>query len=712
MAGAKQIDLNFSVNSRLPLLLGDELIPAPGYAVFELVKNAHDADATIALVDLINVDDANIGKITVEDDGSGMDFEDIVNSWMVLGTPTRRSQIRDGKLTEKYHRPFLGEKGIGRFAAHKLGSHINLITRKKGEPEYVITIDWDSFDPEEPKLISEIPIRIVERDPKKFTDNSTGTLIEISKIRDQWTRGQVRELNRDINSICSPFDSPTEFKAVLTVHPQKKWLDSLFDYEKIDDYALFKSDCIIMGKDFTYKYSMKTSSRLKKRIEGREFELKDTFKDATEAELSSGKELPPHHFSPEELAMLENFGTIKLHMHMFDLTPEVLNLLVPADKSGLRRFLKENGGIKVYRNGIRVFGLGGAGEDWLNLGGRRVQLPQRRLSNNQIIGTVMLGPDTGDLLKEQTNRRGFTENFAFRTLRKALLYVISQIEAERFKDKERLKAALSGTKVKAPVLYELAQLRESISKLVPEEAQLLEPSLARVEKAYNETKEMLVTAASSGMALAGIIHETEKQIKNLVNALKEDSVDIDYIREMVRQLSVLMEGITYILRKSPIKKQSMSRVVKHVLFNAKHRFKYHKINIINGFDNKPDLSVSCSRSLISTAILNLIDNAIWWLENKGHKNKIMYIGPSTEFELGPALIVADNGSGIIDPPEDIIKPFFSRKPNGMGLGLYLVNEAMVKQNGLLVFPEVGDVELPKDIDGAIIGLVFGGENGR
>ena len=706
MINAKQIDLNFTVNSRLPLLLGDELIPAPGYAVFELVKNAHDADATIALIDLINVHDAKIGKITIEDDGLGMDLDDITNSWMVLGTPTRRTQIKSGKVTEKFERPYLGEKGIGRFAAHKLGSHIKLITRKKDNQEFVIIIDWDSFDPEEPKYLNEIPVVIEEREPERFSGKNSGTFIEITRLRDQWVRGQVRELHRDINSICSPVDAPSEFKAVLTVTPQEEWLDFLFSYEDIGDYALFTSDCNIKGDSYDYRYSMRTSPKLKKRIEGRTIEFKDTFKEASENEIASSSDLPTHRFSPGELDLLEEFGEIKFYMYMFDLTPEVLDLVVTADKSGLRRFLKENGGIKVYRNGIRVFGLGGAGEDWLNLGGRRVQLPQRRLSNNQIIGTVMLGPGTGGLLVEQTNRRGFTENFAFRTLRKALLYVISQIEAERFKDKERLKAIISGVSVKTPVLYELAQLRESIKKLGSEEAKVLEPSVQRVEKAFKETKELLVNAASSGMALAGIIHETEKQIKNLVGALQQDSVDINEIREMVRQLSVLMDGITYILKKSPIKKQMIGKLVQHVLFNAKHRFRHHGVTVVNGFENKPDMEINCSRSLVSTAILNLIDNAIWWLNSKGHSDKKIYIGPSTEIEMGPAVIVADNGPGIIDPSEDVIKPFFSRKPDGMGLGLYLVNESMAKQDGWLVFPEIGDVELPEDIDGAIVGLVF------
>ncbi len=184
---------------------------------------------------------------------------------------------------------------------------------------------------------------------------------------------------------------------------------------------------------------------------------------------------------------------------MFDLTPEILWLVVTDDKKGLKSFLKKSGCIRVYRGGVRVFGLGGAGEDWLNLGGRRVILPQRRLSNNQIVGAVTLRPESIFRLKEQTNRRGFTENLAFQTFRKALLYVISQVEAERFKDKERIKAVLSGSKVTLPVLHEISKLKEAVRELGPAENAKLEPAVSMVENAYQKTKDMLVTAARSGL---------------------------------------------------------------------------------------------------------------------------------------------------------------------------------------------------------------------
>ena len=85
----------------------------------------------------------------------------------------------------------------------------------------------------------------------------------------------------------------------------------------------------------------------------------------------------------------------------------------------------------------------------------------------------------------------------------------------------------------------------------------------------------------------------------------------------------------------------------------------------------------------------------------------LYIGMSNDFESGPALVVADNGTGFQgDEPENLVRPFFTRKPHGMGLGLYYANLAMELNGGQLVFPLPGEIEVPKGFDGAVIAMIF------
>lgn len=71
------------------LLLGDQLIRDPAIAVFELVKNAYDADSPSATVIMNQIDDVIHGRIIVEDSGTGMDFATVTEVWLEPGTNNR-----------------------------------------------------------------------------------------------------------------------------------------------------------------------------------------------------------------------------------------------------------------------------------------------------------------------------------------------------------------------------------------------------------------------------------------------------------------------------------------------------------------------------------------------------------------------------------------------------------------------------------------------
>jgi hypothetical protein len=60
------------------------------------------------------------------------------------------------------------------------------------------------------------------------------------------------------------------------------------------------------------------------------------------------------------------------------------------DKRGFRNYLKDNGGVRVYRDAIRVYDYGEPGNDWLSLDLERVNLPTARISNNIVIGAISL----------------------------------------------------------------------------------------------------------------------------------------------------------------------------------------------------------------------------------------------------------------------------------------------------------------------------------
>lgn len=74
---------------------------------------------------------------------------------------------------------------------------------------------------------------------------------------------------------------------------------------------------------------------------------------------------------------------------------------------------------------------GQAGNDWLSLDSRRVNNPTLRLSNNQVVGYVLISRETNPELRDQTNREGLIDNQALTDLCDELRTVISQLETER-----------------------------------------------------------------------------------------------------------------------------------------------------------------------------------------------------------------------------------------------------------------------------------------
>ena len=76
----------------------------------------------------------------------------------------------------------------------------------------------------------------------------------------------------------------------------------------------------------------------------------------------------------------------------------------------IRKYLKENAGVRIYRDGIRVYNYGEPGNDWMGLDIGRTNNPSSKFSNNTILGAFSLDLKTSTGLQEKTNREGFDEN--------------------------------------------------------------------------------------------------------------------------------------------------------------------------------------------------------------------------------------------------------------------------------------------------------------
>lgn len=679
----------FKPKARLLLLLGDQLIREPGIAVFELVKNSYDADSPWVKITMEGIEKSETGKIIIEDAGTGMDMQVIKDVWLEPGTEYRKKQKNLITRTTIYHRLPLGEKGVGRFAAHKLGRNISLVSRKENQLEVVVEINWDDFDRED--YLSNIPVKIIERAPIIFSGEKTGTRIEITKLWDVWDRKMVRNLARSINSICSPFDKIGDFSVELLLPGNEEWVKGLLTVPQIMEHAMFRAHCQIKAEkqELSCSYNFIPYPAMRE-LSGREFSFSGPI---------------PKKMNPEIIK--KEIGDFFIDLYIFDREPEVLRLGV-ADRKGLTQFLDENGGVRVYRDNMRVYDYGESENDWLNLDAKRVNIPAKRISNNIVIGAVSLDMAKSKGLIEKTNREGFVENQASQTLKIAVEYVIRQIEVERNKDKERIRNIYGRSQIKTnrrPVLDEIDELRQEVKNRGLEKD--LGSTIDRIETDFSLIQDRFINSASTGLSLSVVIHEVEKGIDELKIAVKNEIVS-EKIKELTNHLAELVEGFASLIRKSGRSKEKSKDLIKNAVFNTNLRLKLHGIDLEID-KNIEDFEIICSRRLIISTLMNLVDNSIWWLDNKwgeSKNKKKIYIGTTRLLGGNPALVVADNGPGFNDPPEDLTEPFFSRKPDGMGLGLHLADQVMKAQGGQLEFPTREILSLPEDYTGAIVALVF------
>ena len=97
MTRHKTGSFSFKPRAKLLKLLGEQLIRDPNIALFELVKNAYDADASTVEVQLHNPSDRDNGTIAVLDDGSGMTIDTVVNVWLQPGDGISRTAARESR---------------------------------------------------------------------------------------------------------------------------------------------------------------------------------------------------------------------------------------------------------------------------------------------------------------------------------------------------------------------------------------------------------------------------------------------------------------------------------------------------------------------------------------------------------------------------------------------------------------------------------------
>lgn len=702
--------VSFKPKSRLLLQLGDQLIKNEKVALSELVKNSYDACARYTKVNLSKVHtDKHLtqGKITIRDDGFGMDKEIIETVWMEPGT-NNKENIKNNfdNLSKKenilWRRLPIGEKGIGRFGVHKLGYKIKLISKMKDAKEIELNINWKQF--EQNSYLVDEKIDLIERKkPKEFLNGATGTLIEIENIRKQWTISDIREVYRSMQSLTSPFDSKDDFIVEFNVD-DNKIIDDLFDPLELPDINLWHFKCNLIEdandksktriKNFEFKFSP-YEKMLEKLQERKIIQENPYIKNDELIYLEKEIKIDGKKETINEYISLEGIGSFSFEGYIFDLDAKTLddsNKI--TDRAGFKNYLKKNGGVRVYREELRIYDYGEQENDWLDLAQSRVNNPSSSIGNNQILAAVNLNMSISKGLIEKTNREGFVENVTYRNFKNIVKIVLDKIAFLRNEDKDKIRAIHVKEIDSSESAYSLiSTVKSDIVKNVDDKnvQNRMIINLDKIQDNYSEIKELLLKSSGSGLTYGIITHQMQKIVTEIKYRVKNKSDET--LQDLVNSLNLTIESIMNLFIVTEKSEYNAVEFIKNQRNSFNYRFKKHNIEYIQAFNNDNNATLYISENFVAGSILNIIDNSIYWLEhwyrlNKGAERKKIRIDIK-ESDNFTEIIISDNGIGFLINVETAVMPFKTTKKlkdRGTGIGLYYVSEAMKINSGELYIP--------------------------
>lgn len=680
----------FKPRARLIKTIGEELISNDNVAITELVKNSYDAGSPIVDItfygEVVEKESAR-GKgrkettekikyikkegasITIYDQGSGMDFDTILHAWMEPATNYKKK-----KDNQNPSRKFSGEKGIGRFASAKISKKLELVSKQIGKEEIVVSFDWEAFSEEE-NYLEDVKINWFTRPAKEIRE--CGTILKLNELNADWTEDDIRSLRVALSRLMNPIVPAEDF--LISINLPKNFSNILSGVIERPE-TLNKPNYYIKGD--VSKNGEPCNVIFYSKLTGKE------------EELSLSKSVFPKDYTA---------GPFSFEFKIWDRDSENLNNLAQETNAlvnDIKKDLDELCGISIYRDNIRVLPYGNANNDWVRLDIRRVNNPTLRLSNNQIVGYVSIGLETNPHLQDQSNREGLVESQAFEDLKEYIKCLLNEVEQRRYgerpRENEKSQVALS--------LFEQLSL-SSITFKIKEEKPSAEEILNLIHQkdiALKETANKLQEIISRYRRLSALgqlidpiihdggqyLHKIDLKSRFIFDESQKTSVDIQKISNKASEIQAIKKDFSLLFKRlEPFGGRRRGRpktiviedVIKNQYVLCEEEFsKYNIEHIVSHTQHK----VTIDESELSVILMNLIQNAIYWLSTTDNKRKLeIAVGDETD---GLYIIVSDNGPGVKEGTEDeIFNPYFSTKPDGIGLGLAIVGEIMAEYNGEL-----------------------------
>jgi signal transduction histidine kinase len=670
-----------------------------------------------------------------------MTFNDIRDKWMRIATGDKRRNPE----SPKYGRTRTGAKGVGRFAARRLANKLTVYSvaeTDSGRKEQVeVEFDWKN-EFQDGQTLTDVEVNYQRREARE--DEETGVILYLEDTRDEWDREDVNDLQKDLLTLVNPL-ADEEGSGVVetdqgdTEYPPDPGFSITIEAPEFPDYEGELEKKFLEGawghlsgkvtKDGGSKYKL----NIRESGEALEFKL-----DNKDFNHLSGANCEIYYFIYSSNRLDEfDYGV-----------------------RDAQRVGREQGGVRIYLDGFRVFPYGEPGNDWLELdqarGGRKKLLESEEFTtverdsphprpylklpgNNQLFGAVEVSQSHLDI---NISRQNFVENEAFRDLKEfvqnGIYWMTIKYAGYNYSEKSETKGDKKSydlidearSKIEA-ASTELSQEAADDSDRMDEVSQQLgdaEKTLSEAKQQSKKEREEHITERSMLRVLSAAgasVSVTNHQLRSAVNGLDAISEDL---RQLQSTIPDEYEGAySEVLTKvedwqSDIESQVMllDILLGREARERRRRYPVHEIvqKLFESFDlyisdhgvkvnNNVDKNAKTPpmyQAEITAVLQHAFTNSLKAVRDRS-SSKIEVSG--SRVEEGVEISIKDTGPGI-EPKkrEKVFEPFVtSSVPDiklgvGTGLGLKVLRDIIESYGGKTYFSD------PKDTRWDIVLEIF------
>lgn len=674
---------------------------------------------------------ARFNTITISDTGTGMSLTELRDNYLVIGTASRKREVDKALFKGMKITPYLGEKGIGRLSAMRLGERLRVETGRTEDIKLnLLEINWRDFSDIE-AMLDQVPVDPEYGDSKPSADWS-GTSIIVSDLSEHWTDSRVKDMVKtDFSRLTDPFANANSRPRIaiywnnerlsIPIMP-KALLDACHakisgEYKIVNDEPVLTCLVEVIDLGFEHPREHEVVTMTLPDLQGAIIGKDSTIDDG--ALLSIGPfKFEAYWYNRRRLGELDSIG----------------------DRRTVLRTQEHWSGILLFRDGFRVFPYGEDDDDWLSLDRKALRRSGYTLNKTQFLGWVSISRTTNPNLLDQTNREGLRVTAEQQVLLEILRYGVqdllgkSMIDIEkRYKSpkldlsnaheqiqtlERRAKEAVKRLKRITPP--EGSPAVEELQEVLREFSEFAENARTRISQVEQESRQM-IDMAGVGLMVEVVAHELARASENALktlDSLRGDEIPSglkSYFNTLQAEMKSVSKRVRILDPMSASGRQrneifSLDELIREIIEAHAAQFERHKVKVTLTLLDKP-IRIRAVKGMIVQIIENLISNSIYWMDTRVIRESRYQPHISIQLLSGPpTLIYEDNGPGISPASkEQVFKLFFSLKETTRrrGLGLYIAQDAAQHHGGTLILddeinPQTGRLhkfimELPKGV---------------